>query len=160
MKILSAAILIACAPFSTASAQLGKDASYFCTTEVAGGLTYDVGMKKWKGTAFNADGKFVLRLKHLRTRAQKSDFGETVYEYKVTITEAGSNLPYSCDNFSEENVTMTDLGWVRCNYALHEFKFNLNTNRFLTAYLDGYADGKDNKKNTPSIEGGACTKID
>jgi hypothetical protein len=36
-KILSAAILIA--SVTPASAQLGKDASYFCTTEVAGGLT-------------------------------------------------------------------------------------------------------------------------
>jgi hypothetical protein len=55
MKILSAAILIASVPLSTASAQLGKDASYFCAADFTGGVIYDEGIKKWKGTADGND---------------------------------------------------------------------------------------------------------
>jgi hypothetical protein len=121
-------------------------------------------MKKWKGTAFNADGKFVLRLKHLRTRVRKTLFGddETVHDYNVTITKAGSNSPSSCANYPEQHVTVNEYSPLICvgGDDLQEYRFSLKTNRFLSTYLYGYIDGKDSKENTPSIEGGTCTKID
>jgi len=163
MKILSAAILIACVPLSTANAQLVKDASYFCVAEVVGGLAYDAGMKKWIATSFRAEKKFVLRLKFLTNRVEKSVFNqdETVYDYNVTITEAGSNFAGPCLGRGQKHVTVRPLGWLLCHGAdLHEYRFDLDTNRFLAAYLHGYIDGKDNNNNTPAVLGGTCTKID
>src|SRR5262245_791823 len=96
-KILSAAILFACVPLSTVNAQLGKDASYFCTEEVAAGLAYNERMKKWNGTALNTNRGFVLRLKFLRTRLQVFlGSNVTVHDYEVTITHAGSDIPQFC----------------------------------------------------------------
>jgi hypothetical protein len=121
MKILSAAILIA--SVTTANAQLGKDASYFCIAEVVGGLAYDAGMKKWKATSFRADKKFILRLKFLNNRLEKSVFNqdETVYDYNVTITEAGSNFAGPCVGRGQKHVTVRPLGWLLCHGPdLHE----------------------------------------
>ena len=163
MKVLSAAILIACVPFSAASAQLGKDASYFCVAEFAGGLIYDEGMKKWKSGALRIEEKFVLRLKHLRTRVQKSYTGEDepVHDYDVTVTPAGSNAPFPCVSYGQRHVAVRLLSSVWCDgLDLQVYKFNLITNRFLSSYLVGYVDGDHNKQNTPSVTGGTCTKID
>jgi hypothetical protein len=41
-----------------------------------------------------------------------------------------------------------------------DYQFNLRTNRFLGAYLEGYVDGKDNNDDTPFVSGGTCSKID
>jgi hypothetical protein len=158
MKTLSAAILIACVPLTTANAELGKDASYFCIAEFAGGLAYDERMKKWKGTAFRKEQKFVLGLKHLRTQA-KSAFTETVYDYNVTITEVGTNLARMCETYPNPQVTVPEFGWLVCDVGLREYRFNLTTKRFLSVYLVGYADGIDNENNAPSIVGGVCTEI-
>ena len=158
MKTLSAAILIACVPLTTANFELGKDASYFCIAEFAGGLAYDERMKKWKGTAFRKEQKFVLRLKHLRTQA-KSAFTEAVYDYNVTITEVGTNLARMCKAYPNPQVTVPEFAWLVCDVGLREYRFNLKTNRFLSVYLVGYADGIDNDNNAPSIVGGTCTEI-
>jgi len=159
MKILSTAILIACVPLTTASAQLGKDASYFCIAEIAGGLSYDQGLKKWKGAEFSTNGRFVLRLKHLRTRVEQGILPDgIVHDYNVGITDAGRNVPRSCVARSEEPVTVPEVGWLVCTAGLREYRFNLRTNRFLSIFLIGYIDGDDN--NSPLIEGGTCTKID
>ena len=163
MKILSAAILIACVPLTTASAQPGNDASYFCTEEVSGGLAYDVRMKKWKGTALNTNRRFVLRLKFLRTRFQTVlGSNAMVHDYDVTITDAGSNTPQFCEHHDQPVTVIAVLGWLNCNADpfAYSYKFNLGTNRFISAYLFGYADGIDANENTPSISGGTCTKID
>ena len=40
-----------------------------------------------------------------------------------------------------------------------EYVFNVHTKRFLAFYLSGYVDG-DKTGDTPSVEGGACTKRD
>jgi len=135
---------------------------YSEAVEAAGGLSYDERAKKWEGAAFNARDKFVLRLKFLRIRVQKSIFGkdETVYDYSVTTTKAGSNSPSPCETHSETYVTVTELGWVVCHSDFQEYRVALKANRFLRGYLLGYIDGKDNNQNTPSIEGGTCTKID
>lgn len=162
MKILSAAIVVACVPFTTAKAQLGEDASYFCVVEAVGGLAFDERTKKWVGSTFRPDKKFVLRLKRHRTRVQKATFGEdTVHDYNVTLTVAGSNSPSNCGNYPDKHVTVNELGWVVCKgLGLNEYRFNLKTNRFLSAYLLGYIDGADNNDDTPNISGGTCTKID
>src|SRR5215467_6222229 len=110
MKTLSAAILITCVPLTTTNAEFGKDASYFCIAEFAGGLAYDERMKKWKGTAIRIEQKFVLRLKHLRTQP-KSAFSETVYDYNVSVTGAGTNLARMCEKYPSRQVTVPEFGW-------------------------------------------------
>src|SRR5262245_50753706 len=122
MKILSPAILIASVPLSTASAQfeLGKDASYFCTVEAVGGLAYNERTKKWEGTSFIADDKFVLRLKFLRTRTEKAAFDRDsmVHDYIVTVTKSGTNFASPCNfdsSITEQAVTVWDeAGVVAC----------------------------------------------
>jgi hypothetical protein len=164
MKILSAAILIA--SVSPAIAQLGKDASYFCITEFAGGAVYSGITKKWEGTTFRAGNrKFVLRLKFLRTYT-----GQSAYEYNVTVTEAGSNDVLQCYGDNSATVTVfAPSNELKCAVAPRiPLRFNLRNNRFLAAYLIGYVDGEDTNEGTvafrtwgtPTIFGGTCTKID
>ena len=121
------------------------------------------GMKKWKGAALRTEEKFVLRLKHLRGRIEKSYNGEaqTVHEYDVTVTPAGSNYPVLCVSSGQTHVDVRQLHGVWCyGVDFQEYRFNLTSNRFLSIYLIGYLEGADNKGNTPSVTGGTCTKID
>lgn len=164
-KILAAAILIACVPLGMANAQLGKDASYFCAEDISAGLVFDQRTKQWKSTTFRADKKFVLRLKLLETHKSPADINR--YKYNVTITDAGFSEPWKCLNShlsstgtGDDPVVVLDLFDVFwCTAGGHEFKFNFKNNRFLRASLIGYVDGKDDR-DTPSIDGGTCTKID
>ena len=147
--------------------QLGKDASYFCVTEFAGGLSYDEATKKWKGTVFNANDKFVLRLKFLQTRIEKKPYGnenETVYYYNATITASGQNSVTACEN--DDNADPKTHGikerfpFLFCWASFQQYKFHFKDNRFLRSYLVGYFSGGDNNENTPYVAGGTCTKID
>src|SRR5262245_7729041 len=118
MKVLSAATLIAGVPLTTANAQLGKDASYFCTEEFAGGIVYDEHAKKWMGSAFRTDHKFVLRLKFLHTRKVGGD--QTVYDYNVTV----GSLP--CGRLGRADVPVNDRGGsFHCDTAMNNYRFNL-----------------------------------
>lgn len=159
---------LAFVPPTSASAQfqLGKDTSYFCVGEFAGGISYDEATKKWKGTAFRADEKFVLRLKFLKTRIEKwyGNENETVYYYNATITASGQNSVEACENDDNSDPKTHRIKegfpFLFCWASLQQYKFNLKDNRFLRSYLVGYFSGGDNNKNTPSVAGGTCTKID
>lgn len=50
-------------------------------------------------------------------------------------------------------------GFVSCDLMLGELKVNLEKLRYLTSYMSGFVDGKDNVANTPYVEIGSCTKI-
>jgi hypothetical protein len=88
---------------------LARKLRIFCTAEFAGGPVYDQGMKKWKGAAFRADMKFVLRLKVPNSRVEKSFLGkdETVYDYTLNMTMAGSNLAIPCIGLGQTTLQFT-----------------------------------------------------
>jgi hypothetical protein len=168
MKAVSYAIAIS-ATFASGStvsdAMAAKDASYFCTVEFSGGIAFNERFKKWESTTFRPEGKFVLKLKYLKVRTQKDFLGkdETVTDFNVTLTQAGSNLPSPCLSTGDEwssIVPVSQYDYFSCYADLSEHYFNLRTNRFLASYMVGFIDGKENNENTPSVSGGTCTKID
>jgi hypothetical protein len=140
-----------------------QDLTYFCVEEFSGGLHYDETAKKWRGATFRADTKFILRLKHIRSRTQKDFIGkdEQVQDYDVTITESGSSVAKPCHNYpASKTITLDPSRWLRCSDSVERYIFNLNNNRFLSAYLYGYVNGKDTNEDTPHVGGGTCTKIE
>jgi hypothetical protein len=128
-----------------------KDASYFCTAEISAGLAYNKLSKKWNSATFQADEKFVLRMKYL----QSSDF-------KVTITPAGSNDALPCVKLGSGAVQVNDYDLFRCTTLISEYLFSLRTNRFLVFYGGEYVPElpENNSPDTPAVTGGTCTKID
>ena len=82
MKIISAAILIASVPLATANAQLGKDASYFCTAEFAGGIFYDAETRKWKGSALSANNRLSFALNSYELVCRRS--WEATKQFTIT----------------------------------------------------------------------------
>jgi hypothetical protein len=150
---------------SASSAMAPKDASYYCTVEFAGGLTFNQTLKKWESAKFRPERKFVLKLKYLTTRTQNDYLGtnETVTDFNITLTAAGSNSSELClktgDEWSE-TVPISQNDFITCTAGLSEDYFNLKSNRFLTSYMLGYIDGKDNDENTPVVSGGTCTRIE
>lgn len=137
-----------------------REGTFFCTVESIGGLAYDAALKRWRGAVFRPRGKFVLRLKFIKTRNEgEGTYAYTVDEYETTITNEGSNNPFPC--FSEDKMPtgIDSSGFLTCDTLTHGYKFNFKTNRFLESYMVGYIDGSDDDSNTPSIAGGVCTKI-
>jgi hypothetical protein len=134
-------------------------ASYFCTSEFAGGISYDAQSKSWRGTTFNTKGdNFVLSLKTERSRFEGKEFIE---ELTVTVTKAGSSYAAACLDFTgplHSTVTSSD-GFFRCSANVTDYTFSRKTNRFLSVYSVGYVTGSDDNENTPSVVGGTCTKI-
>jgi hypothetical protein len=158
-------LFIAIAACSWADFALGqsKDAAYYCVAEFAGGLLYDATAKKWQGASFRADNKFVMRMKYVGSRIEQSGSSDwSITEYMVTITEAGKAYASPCSDAGsyEAKPVLSSNSWIVCNSSLTDYQFNLKTNRFLSVYAQGYAGGDDNNKNTPSVSGGTCTKID
>lgn len=150
-----------------AFAQVPEDGSYFCTVESSGGLSFNNSEKRWEGTRFKSTERFVLKL-HMtgkRTVPHLFDKNRTdqVYDYDVWLTQAGKSSPSRCFGmyptpFSEK-VVVRSVTRILCNSSLTEYQFNLETNRFLSAYLRGFVDGEDNNDNTPAVSAGTCTKI-
>jgi len=143
-----------------------KDAAYYCVADAAGGLKYNESMKKWEGASFRPEAKFALRMNFLRARVQKEEYSslvaeEQVSDYTVTVTTSGSNTGVDCiSQYPSKTVTVYESGNFRCYTAVTEYIFNVRTNRFLAISRVGYVGGEDNNDNTPSIQGGTCTKID
>lgn len=140
-----------------------KNAAYYCTTDATSGVKYNPQLQKWTSASFKPDKPFVIKLDFLNSRRQKQfDWTElsTVNSFTVTVTEAGSNEARPCKDMKDYKgpVEVWDDGWVRCNVAFSEMRFNPANNRYLSAYLVGYVGG-DNGGDTPAISIGTCTKI-
>ena len=86
-----------------------------------------------------------------------------VQRYSVTITQQGSNDGEKCvgrdldATGGEVNVYMKE--HIECWTSFGLYRFNLVNNRFLQFYPYGFIEGKDDGKDTPSINAGTCTLI-
>jgi hypothetical protein len=170
VRAIFRSMLLAALFLPIAYAQESKDASYFCTREMAAGLAYNNSLKRWEGVQLPSEGsfsKFVLRMRFLKERVQKNilDELEDVSDYEVTITEAGSNSGFPCRSggvgFATKIVTVVDdEGELDCSARTYSFKFNLENRRFISVFLHGYVDGAESNENTPMMSGGICTEID
>jgi hypothetical protein len=150
-------------------AQTPNDAAYLCTSEMAVGFQYNKSLKKWEAVTLGSEGlfgKFILRLKHLKDRVQRSPSGENedVADYVVTITEMGTDTAVAC-TFGGTGIGSkiiivgdNDNGNVVCTAKRHRFTFNIESNRFISVFLYGYVDGEDNNRNMPMMSGGTCEK--
>jgi len=155
---------------SVSNAQEDKTVTYYCTAEAEGGLFYNKAIKKWEGVRFEPRHKFVLRLKFVRTYVRKKvnefDEDERMNVYEVTVTDAGEPMRIihdKCTTNSDSNeVPVGKNNMVLCSTVFSDYKFNLDRNRYLETYAIGYADSSkdDEKSDTPTIEGGTCTKIE
>ena len=137
-------------PFN-ARALENKDHTFFCTTDASGGISYNTLAKRWEGTRFKADGKFLLKMKYLQSHTDKGKYFETdISDYMVSITPAGEKHDQQCNYFyfyaHTENKSVAVMnGGFRCDAVL-------------TDYV--YVDGKDNNENTPAVSAGTCTTIE
>jgi hypothetical protein len=145
-----------------ANAQGRPEGSYFCSSEIAAGLKYDPSLKEWRSVTFKEKEKFVLKLRFVRA---EQEVNYTVETYNLTITREGNDTANDCfaQNYGlagdpREVQAHAQFRTFNCYNLFHSYRFNMKTNRFLSAYIDGYVDG-DNNENTPSFDAGKCTKI-
>jgi hypothetical protein len=151
---------------STMALGEGKDASYYCTEQLAAGLAFDLQMKQWKDAFLSPKQEFVLRTQYLGDKQIdliKGGYSVTVQRYSVTITRQGSNNGQKCVGWhwdaanGEVNVEAKED--IECWTSFGLYRFNLVNNRFLNFYPYGYIEGDDDGKDTPSVEAGTCTLI-
>jgi hypothetical protein len=57
----------------------------------------------------------------------------------------------------EVNVHMKEN--IECSTNFGPYRFNLVNNRFINFYPYGFIEGRDDGKDTPSVEAGTCTLI-
>jgi hypothetical protein len=132
--------------------------AYYCTSEAAGGLSYDSAEKKWVGSIFRPDIPFVLTLQKVGDQSPE--------RYHITITPHGERFAQPCipvgGGTVGDNVQVYSRALVMCSspWLITLYQFNLMNNRFASHYLLGYVDGIDNNNNTPGVSGGRCTKIE
>jgi hypothetical protein len=154
-------IFLLCTDFARALDR--KDTSYFCTAEAAGGVSYKADQKKWGGAIFRTNEKFVLRLKFVDVEAGTStwDKNDIYTNFEVFLTPSGTNSDSRCSYIGAggKKVSVSKHDQFTCYAALQQYIFNLNTNRYLNIYAQGYTDGTDNNDDTPSVTAGVCTKI-
>ena len=119
--------------FNIVNAQEG----YLCVSEAAGGVSFDQTQKKWKGTTFrNSNEKILIYKKNNQWTMKK--FASTV-ENKCT--------------------SPNEYGFMFCDIFGGELKLSIKSGRYMSTYIVGYIDGKDNDENTPHIEIGVCTAL-
>ena len=76
----------------------------------------------------------------------------------MAITDQGKKEATTCGSWAQDDPrtihVIRNIDRVRCNANLTDYIFNLTMGRFLSVYVVGYLDGKDNNEDTPSISGG------
>lgn len=156
--------LVALFPSMAVAQQPLTETTYFCTTEMAGGLAFSTTAKRWEPATFRPTHKFVLKVKYHRVREEANSFEKSgksiVFDVEASVTDAGTSTVKNCHPMdgSLGHIEMRDHQF-HCEAILMQYRFNLLNNRFLKAYLQGYVEGPDNNEDTPSISGGTCTKI-
>ncbi|WP_061029718.1 hypothetical protein [Bradyrhizobium sp. CCH5-F6] len=153
-----------CVLAGPADAIAPRSATYYCTPDAAGGVSYDKQLQRWNAANFRPAKAFVLKLNHLSSAREKMFDGaelSAVNRFNVALTESGSSKDIPCRNMRDfsKPIEVWDEGWVRCDFNLTELRFNPENNRFLTAYLVGYVSGDDDNSDTPVIGIGVCTKL-
>lgn len=127
------------------------DEAYVCVTEIAGGLVFDAGSKKWHGGAFEPDAKYVI------SNSQGDDGDASTQRVVRNVGDKG--ISFWCEKDFNET------GYLFCRNAFGVFRFNKQNLRFMSTYMVGYVtDGIQNSgsregENTPIIRGGVCSPI-
>jgi len=141
----------------------GKDKAYLCVTEAAGGMYFDESKKRWEGTVFQPDGKFVLRMKFVSE-------GKNFTRYEVKASRLGSNnvkdakyAEWDCFPRMGSGPYVEDWGGTfTCHVLRDTYYFNVSNNRLLKFSEGGYLGypGDDKNHDTPAVSAGTCAKID
>ncbi len=150
---------------TTAARAESKNTSLYCVAEFAEGAWFNSSIKRWDGSVFRPESKFIMRATFLRTRTDQTTINYPIQfdDYNVTITESGSDFTIDCYRDGEGNskiVSFNKFSRGQCKTGSMEYVFNLKTNSFLQIYSAGYKRGQDNNNDTPSISGGTCTKME
>src|SRR5262245_30880399 len=129
-----------------------KDASYFCTSEISAGLAFDKSPKKWDSKTFRADGKFILRMKYLKSRRVTFGGEGVVGDFEVTITKSGSNYSSPCTYDFDQKlrvITVNQYDLFKCTTGLMDYLVSVRTNRFLQTYTGQYVQGDETLTDDP-----------
>jgi hypothetical protein len=138
-----------------------KEGAYFCRATAVGGLSFNKNTNSWEGTAFNPKSRFLIKMIYKNSR-QAPIYGSItapVDDYEVSVTQEGKNVAVPCLQNGNKLAELDEYGWIACSAGLQDYKFNFKSNRYLRTYLIGYADGRDENADTPSVEGGVCTRF-
>lgn len=149
-------------------AQSSESAGYLCTSNMAVGFAYNNSLKKWEGVHLGLQGvfsKFTLRLKHLKDRARNNSAGEheDISDYVATISEMGTSAAIPCTfggtGINSRIIVVGDDDNLVCAAKRRRITFNLESGRFISAFLFGYVDGIESNDNMPTMSGGTCEKM-
>ena len=144
-----------------AEAQQRIEGSYYCAEELVGGFKWEESLQRWDSGRFRPNRKFILQLQLIATR--KGPFAGSMNaeleDYTVTITDEGTSFPRRCTGDKYLVTVMKEQPTIHCSTVSYEFRFSLQANRFISAYLAGYYMGNDDISETPMVAGGKCTKI-
>jgi hypothetical protein len=151
------------AGLTTASTVLSANPGYLggtydCSSVMTGGLAYEPTTQQWGSARLKDD---LVRFKLKLTPLSKTDeIGSRLV--KVTIETEGSHDPIPCWTIAG-NAEEVPLGardrTLSCKTFARSYRFNIETNRFIAANLNGYIDG-DKAGDTPYLALGKCTPAD
>ncbi len=136
-----AVLFCLCFLFLTHAVTAAEDKKWICVANAATGFSYQNG--KWVATNFNIkDSRYIV------SKKQTIITKEMIYH----VTKVGEEYGYECDKDSP-----SEYDWIICKGG--DFRFNVNTLRYILAYLVGYTYWPEGDKDsdTPFIEIGTCS---
>src|ERR1700749_4774972 len=72
--------------------------TYFCVSDVSGGLYFDEQLKKWRTTSFKPENNFVLSVQFI---SERTEYGVVKTVFRVSTTKTGSNYAATCSDGTE-----------------------------------------------------------
>jgi hypothetical protein len=149
--IKRAVMLAVIIPFSffTAFAKENAPDSYRCEADDSAGFVYNEKKEKWNRATFNVENqKYVLS----KSESTSSTADKPVIRWDLKRIGKETSIAESHKDFSED-------GKIRCEGLGHFFFMNNENLRFLLIYYFGYWNGKDNRKDTPTMIKGKCSPL-
>jgi hypothetical protein len=152
-------VMLLCALALGAEAAAAAEPKFSCFVEHSAGFTTETGAG-WSAVSFKPNGRYHLRPATDAERAGKTGLGGRATYFLASETTPSLETPCALDAPRKT---------LRCD-GLDAFRMNVETQRFVVFYLNGYIDGvKDRKEpkdksnatddaDTPLVELGLCTR--
>jgi hypothetical protein len=125
------AIIASLLLLSPAYSQQSKNASYYCVVDLSGDRWYSA-----------KDHNFIIQMTVIGPHNSTPQF----YDYYVSITPSGSNVPTECRGQNRSRIVSAEFDTIRCHARNIYYVFNQRRNHFWRLLLDWNSSG-------------TCTKI-
>ena len=144
-----------------------RPGAFVCAESASGGVRYNENSKRWEGTEFQAQNRFLVRIDLVRQRTVFGKPGERPIvvggDYRVAVSTPTPELssdrhPCAPYGVSSDLVPIDVKYEVACRMRTYDLLLRLDSGRFTLFNQTGFIEGRDHGGASASV--GTCSRTE